>query len=305
MSSKKSSFNLEEFKNLRKSFIEGIFSNNDLLGIFAIKGGSAIDIVHDIGMGRSSIDIDLSMKGDLTLSIDILKETLRESIHAETSKIGLAPIAIKIIPKPKHPINPRQSGYEVTFKLIPLEAYIAKKEYSEQDIDENALFSTDSKMQGPDGKSKFKIDISKFDYWPDNMDYKQVGEVYVQAYPVHQIVCEKIRTACEQLTRDGDRRKSRARDIYDIYAIFESKPDEMSCWNSNVLHEDLEKCFSANNLSLSLLTRFSEIRPLYARTFDQVRATLNETARSNLQEFDFYFNYVASKVQELDSFWDE
>lgn len=67
----------DKLKEIRKLVIISLFSDDDLMDIFVLKGGNALDIAHDIN-SRASVDIDISIESDF--SQDEL-ETVRKKLN--------------------------------------------------------------------------------------------------------------------------------------------------------------------------------------------------------------------------------
>ena len=57
---------LDKMKTLA---IIAMFSDDDFLDLFVLKGGSALDLVHRVS-ARTSVDIDLSLQADLPFPLD-------------------------------------------------------------------------------------------------------------------------------------------------------------------------------------------------------------------------------------------
>lgn len=70
---------------IRKLVIIGVFSDDLILNDFSLKGGNALSIAYDIN-NRASMDIDISMKGDLN-DIDITKKQLENLLENNIRKV--------------------------------------------------------------------------------------------------------------------------------------------------------------------------------------------------------------------------
>mgnify|MGYP000087180705 CR=1 FL=1 len=92
-----------DLKEIRRIVIIALFSDDELMEKFVLKGGNALDIIHSIGT-RSSVDVDLSMSGDFAdledakkrifkglrdrfdaVGFVVFDETLSQSLHAFVS----------------------------------------------------------------------------------------------------------------------------------------------------------------------------------------------------------------------------
>lgn len=65
-----------DLKDIRRLVIIALFSDDELMEKFVLKGGNALDVVYNIGT-RSSVNIDLSIPDDLPTS-KTRKEELSE-----------------------------------------------------------------------------------------------------------------------------------------------------------------------------------------------------------------------------------
>ena len=74
----------EDIKNkIRKLIIMGIFNDDVVLEHFALKGGNALAIGHNINE-RASMDIDISMKDDIN-SLKFSREELKKRLEQNIS----------------------------------------------------------------------------------------------------------------------------------------------------------------------------------------------------------------------------
>lgn len=71
---------LEKTKFIRRLVIISLFADDDLMNVFVLKGGNAIDIIYGLG-DRASIDIDVSMANDFeTDYLEEIRNKLEKSL---------------------------------------------------------------------------------------------------------------------------------------------------------------------------------------------------------------------------------
>lgn len=114
------------------------------------------------------------------------------------------------------------------------------------------------------------------------------------------IVCEKIRAICQQMEAYAlsvqKRRTPRARDFFDINtACAHTKID----FGSAGIVELVENMFRAKRVSLDSLHRIEDDRDFHRQDWDAVRDTVDP--RIKLRAFDFYFDYVREKCEQIAS----
>jgi len=56
---------VDNFERIKKLVIIAMFSDDDLMDILVLKGGNAIDTIHNIAL-RSSIDVDFSIENEFS-----------------------------------------------------------------------------------------------------------------------------------------------------------------------------------------------------------------------------------------------
>jgi len=116
-------------------------------------------------------------------------------------------------------------------------------------------------------------------------------------------VCEKLRAICQQMDEYRERVKKhralRARDFVDIYVASDFFRVDFT---SGDFHALLRKTFAAKYVPLALLGNLRSVREVHREDFESVRATVKPDFQ--LQEYDFYFDFVLEQCQRLESFWD-
>lgn len=183
--------NIELIKRLS---IISMFSDDDLMDMLVLKGGNALDIIHNIGL-RSSKDVDFSIENEFSKEdAPIIEEKIRKVLKETFNDGGFEVFDIKIDERPvrvSREMSKFWGGYQIDFKVIELE------KYKELEADREAL-RRNAAITGPKNKRIFSIDISKFEYCDSKEEYDLEGyTIYV--YTPEMILFEKIRAICQQM----------------------------------------------------------------------------------------------------------
>jgi predicted nucleotidyltransferase component of viral defense system len=121
----------------------------------------------------------------------------------------------------------------------------------------------------------------------------------VFVYSPEMIVLEKLRALCQQVPAYKEivkymTPKSRARDFYDIFNMMQHfKMDFATKENIDLAHD----IFNAKKVPLSFILQLDEQRELHRSSWDTVILTINPL--EELNEFDFYFDFVLKKFSHL------
>ena len=115
--------NLDKIKRLA---VISMFSDDDLMEMFVLKGGNAIDMVHKIAL-RASKDIDFSIENEFKREDyekiqhkieNALGKTFREEGY-EVFDVNLSEKPLKI----SEDVKMFWGGYQIDFKIIGREKY--------------------------------------------------------------------------------------------------------------------------------------------------------------------------------------
>ena len=283
-----------ELNEIKRRIIIALFSDDDLMDMLVLKGGNALDIIYGV-ISRSSFDFDFSIEDeiseeDITVISDkigrVLKSTFRE-VDYEVFDVTFE----QRPPTLSFDMKDFWGGYRVEFKIIDAKKYVELAGNLDS-IRRNAT------VIGPKNRKKIGIDISKFEYCTPKQETELDGyTVYV--YTPAMIVCEKLRAICQQMPEYGEIVKSpsqsaRARDFFDIYTIIEFFKIDLTTEENLEL---LKNIFIAKRVPLVLLVKIPIYREYHRQDFPSVESTV--TPRTNLKDFDFYFDYVVEKSQPL------
>lgn len=278
---------------IKKAVIVAMFADDDLMDILVLKGGNAMDLVHQVN-SRASVDLDFSMKDDLDPDAALGK--IERALQSTLSLHGYHAFDIKMTVRPGQMPDDLASfwgGYLVEFKLI------SEKRAAEVNHDVDTM-RREAILLGEG--SKFTIDISRHEYVEDKERHDLDGyTIYV--YSPEMIVCEKLRAICQQMPEYGlivkrsqrDRGTQRARDFVDIEALVTMFGVDLA---SARAQETITQMFSAKRVPIDFLFSIQEARDFHAQGYEQVRATMKPGVR--VHPFDHYFAFVLQEVKKLE-----
>jgi hypothetical protein len=283
----------DRIERIKKLVIIAMFADDEMMELFVLKGGNALDIVHRVST-RASLDIDLSMESDFGPSkLDLFRPRLERSLKNTFQPEGFEILDLTIEERPEA-VSPEVAkfwgGYRVEFKLIASEKYA-------RFTNDAAALRRNAVMIGPRGK--FQIDISKFEYCHG----KQVEDLegyQIFVYTPLMLVCEKLRAICQQMPEYNaivQRQRPgtpRARDFLDIHTLVRRFHLDMTTQDNRQL---LSNIFKAKRVPLVLLNKIGEFREFHQPDFQAVKATVKPGVQ--LREFEFYFDFVSKLCQKL------
>lgn len=286
----------EQLEAIKRAAIVAMFADDELMDILVLKGGNAMDIVHQVN-SRASVDLDFSMKDDLDHKAFL--PGLRRALETTFDLQGYLAFDIKLLVRPGRMPDELASfwgGYLVEFKLI------SKKRADEVGRDIEQMRREAIRLgEGP----KFTIDISRHEY----VEHKEAHELdgyTIYVYSPAMIVCEKLRAICQQMPEYGQiiQRSSmgnqRARDFIDIEALVEKFGIDLSAEESQQM---VEQMFAAKRVPLAYLSNIPETRDFHALGYDEVRAAMKPGVR--VEPFDHYFDFMVNEVKKLEALWNK
>lgn len=278
-----------DLKEIRRIVIIALFSDDELMEKFVLKGGNALDIIHSIGT-RSSVDVDVSMPGDFA-DLEDAKRRVFKALKDRFDAVGFVVFDETFDPKPSRPRpgqDPRWGGYLVEFKVIARTKY-EQHRHNLEALQRNAL------VVSPGDKRRFKIDISKFEYCTDKQEY-ELDSFTIYAYTLPMMALEKLRAICQQMPDYAQRShpRPRARDFYDIHTVvMAGKLDLTSPENLELL----KHIFDAKEVPVSFLSKIKDNHDFHIVDWPSVQQTVS----SHIEEFDFYFDFVVDMVNQLEA----
>lgn len=290
---------VRQIERIKRLAVIAMFSDDELLDILVLKGGSAIDLLHPAS-GRASRDLDFSIDGDFNDDIDSLRNRFDQLLRDAFAPAGFVVFDVRFKEQPQisTPDLPFWGGYALEFKLAEPEIFEKYKARLQK------LRSRHSLDVGPRQLKTFSIHFSKHEYCSGKQEHELDGYI-IYAYPPQMIACEKVRAICQQAPEYRKMLKSRpgtprARDFFDIQYLSEQYDLP---WTGHKTAELLRAMFEAKKVPLSLLGRISEFRDFHRQGFPAVVATVRPGHK--LRDFDFYFDYVLERVSQLEPFGDK
>ena len=279
--------NLQQFKTWA---IIALFSNDDLAEKFALKGGSALDLIYHIN-SRASVDIDVSMEKDFPPDeLPEITAKLKTTFTDTFEEHGYTIFDFKFTPRPLHQDKKRDKfwgGYSLQFKIYPSDTF------EEASLNMNRA-RLGAEVVGKNNSTVFSIDISKYEYCRNKTSTELEGfSIYV--YTPEMIIYEKLRALCQQLPEyfinNGKFKNARPRDFYDIYTVMINQSIEFSDLNINTL----EEFFNIKKVDLSLLSLLPKYYDVYIQNLPALVDTLTPEAQK-VFDFDQCFNFVISGI---------
>ena len=289
----------DKLRFIRKLVLIAIFSDDDLMDRFVVKGGSAIDLIYKLD-SRASVDIDLSMEDDFSeAELTVVKQKLDVAIRQTFEEHDYTIFDFNITEKPRN-LSPDLSGfwggYQVEFKI--------------QTLDNKSIISTNIEMArktsqiiGLNNSKKFTIDISKFEYCKEK-ESVEIDGYTMYAYTPKMIVIEKLRAICQQMAEypinQGKTKKSRPRDFYDITVI-------VNHYGMTFDEDDFEliqAVFGLKKVDLVLLSLIPNYKNFFSQDLESLRETL---IASRLAQFNFddCYDFVINIAEQILQYNDE
>jgi len=285
---------ISKLEEIRKLGIIAMFSDDDLMEMFVLKGGNAIALFYS-DYSRASIDLDFSLCDDFNEeNFQIIETKIRKVLESTFQENGYIVFDFKFYEKPrerKDGIKNFWGGYRIEFKLIEKERL--------KDFDGDIEKMRKSAMSlGRRERKPFTIDISKHEFCGPKAE-KELDGFTIYVYTPEMIVIEKIRAICQQMPEYPFGTKSaRARDFFDIFILMETIKIDL------LRGENLELfrlIFKAKEVPLEFIRRIPESREFHERDFASVTATVHTGFK--LKDFDYYFDYVVGKTERLKILW--
>lgn len=285
---------MEYLDTLRKLAIIALFTDDDLVDTFVLKGGNALNIAYGVN-DRASMDLDFSMRRDFGIDIKEIEKKISSALERTFFDEGFIAFDIKLYPTPGRVREEYRSfwgGYTLEFKVITIVDY--------DGLDGNLAAAQRNAivMNNNQGK-KMKIDISKYEFTDPKKQIDLDGYA-VFVYTPLMVIYEKLRALCQQVEYYSTHivstnRKRRPRDFFDIYSTLEKFSD------LDLLDEDnlsiLIEMFKIKKVPLFLLDRLKDDRDYHSEAYDSVKETIS--TEYTLQSFDYYFDEVITIVGEI------
>jgi len=287
---------LQRLEQIKKLVVLAMFSDDELMDRFVLKGGNALDLVLRVST-RASLDIDLSMENDFGKDMHSIRLRLEQMLDGtfRPEKYVVFDVTLEERPEVVTPeLAQFWGGYRLEFKLISPDAF-ARCAHDPDAMRRNAMRIG--------GFSKFQVDISKFEYC--GRKRPELFEGYrIFVYTPEMMVGEKLRAICQQMpeyssivkrTRPG---AARGRDFVDIHALVDHFKIDMGNQPNSEL---LRLIFAAKRVPMRLLGEIHAYREFHRPDFQIVKDTVKPGVQ--LRDFDFYFDFVLSLCKRLEPLW--
>ncbi len=290
---------LEKIDSLKKRAIRGMVSSSPFRELLVLKGGNAMDLIHQVG-SRASLDLDFSMPGDFPED-PRLEASLERSLNEAFQEIGYRVIDFKLTEKPRilsEDLADFWGGYSIEFKVVSEKNYLDLREQPDR-------LRKQAEGISPSGSPRIEIDISKYEYCEPKETVNFEG-IFVQVYTLEMIAAEKLRAICQQMeeyapivkrTRPG---APRARDFYDLHRLISNafvNPE------TDRFRELIKNFFSAKKVPLQLLGKVRSYREAHRADFQSVTDTIKPGEL--FESFDYYFDFVCSICDQLEVLWND
>ncbi len=287
-----------QIDKIKTLVVIALFSDDELMEILVLKGGSAIDLIYHTAE-RTSIDVDLSIDGDLPGS-DLTALTARfdRLLNRTFKEEGYEVFDVKLWPRPPE-VSPDfeafWGGYRLEFKVA---ASVASKQ-AHHDARKRRMSAL---VVGQGHRRTFGVDLSRHEYCKPKAEHIIDGyTVYV--YTPEMIVCEKLRAICQQMPEYGKMMRSttqsqRARDFFDIHTLITRFKIKLATPENELL---LRAIYDAKRVPLHLLSKIEETREYHRQGYPALRDSIKPNMKNKFRPFDFYFDFVVAQVAKLDS----
>ena len=288
---------INQLSEFRKLVILAIFSDDELSKLFSLKGGSALDLIHNITY-RSSMDVDVAMQDDIAPEDMIGIEKKLEAALQNTFNEYDPPYSIFQFKFEKRPfkVNLKAKkfwgGYRVEFK-------IRKGIHPIHDLPNPQKAAREAEIINPVSQSKkFIIDISKYEF-TESSEFKELEGYSIKVYTLEMIVYEKLRAICQKLPEyeyAQEPIKARPKDFYDIYMIMKNQPHI----KFELLKLDiLKKFFNKKAVPLNLLFKIQQYKKsVFDEGIEQLEKTLHNTELIDF-ESEKIFEFIIDGINRI------
>lgn len=287
-------YELGQLKKIRMIAIQAMFSDDFLLDNLVLKGGNALDLIYKMN-SRSSVDLDFSMERDFDSgALEEIEKKIKQALVVTFRENGYEVIDFSFEQKPS-PVPDDQlpfwGGYVVEFKITNI--FFAQASKGIKQARQTAF------PLGEGEKKALVIEISKFEFVEPKNDV-EIDDIKIYIYTPAMILFEKLRAICQQteeyseIVKRAYSCKARAKDFYDISAIFEKFSIDVTSDDSL---STLKAIFQSKKVPLHLIGKIELSRELHRQDFKSVESTVWD--RANLKDFDYYFNRVLEIIRPM------
>lgn len=274
---------------IRRLILKALYRDDWLHDQLVLKGGNALALIYGVG-GRSSLDLDFSIRGEFE-DMATASAKIERALRTALSHHGIEVFDYALRQRPSVVKQSWWGGYTAEFKLIASTDATRLGRSVEQMRRQAITIGAGSQTR------TYKIEISKFEYVEDTLG-RVVDGVDVRVYSPLLIAVEKLRALLQQhpeyVQISVRSKKSRSRDLYDIWSI----ADHFALRIEEYL-PTVELVFEAKEVSLNLLGRFREVYSIHMADWADVEISVG----AELEPYDFYFDFVASIADRLHTKW--
>jgi len=280
-----------DLADIRRLVIIAVFSDDVLFERLVLKGGNAISLVYGYGT-RASLDVDFSIDGDFE-NLEEAARRIQSALSDRFRAAGLVLFDYDFKPRPATGgKEARWGGYRAQFKIIE------RSKYEALGADLEAV-RRNAAVIGPLQKRTFVVDLSKWEFC-EPKTFAQLQDYTIYVYTPAMLALEKIRAICQQMPEYQLRVEKipRARDFYDIHVLMSEGKVDLTGPEALELTRNI---FAAKHVPLELIGKLPEQREFHRPDWPSVQ----DTAGTDLQPFDFYFDFVLTATKNLKSLWEE
>lgn len=288
-----------DYFEVKKLIIKSLFADDDLMDIFVLKGGNALSIIYKVN-NRASVDIDVSMEKDFSdynFKLEDIENKTQKAFQTIFSSSDYIAFDFKWEKKPNKKnfeAIPSWGGYCLEFKIIE------KEKFDKTNIELSRKMALKLGKKG----TKYTVDVSRYEYVKDKNEVL-LDNMDIFVYSPLMIINEKLRAICQQMEeyKMSIKKKSRPRDFFDIYNVFQISPEIEEQFLSDDNKENIKNVFNSKNVPLILLNKIKDTYEFHSLGFSSLENTVE--IHTDLKEFEFYFNFILEKIDSLNSFWEK
>jgi predicted nucleotidyltransferase component of viral defense system len=292
--------NIDLVNKIKRIALIALASDDELVETLVLKGGNAIDLAQKPKgntISRTSYDLDYSIEdGDFSEDEITISKRIEATLIQTFLESDFVIIDYKFLNKPNKihkEVANFWGGYKVEFKVIDKKTY-DKNKWNADKLCRGAV------SVNPDNSPVFELEFSKFEHVGQKVAIDVDGyKIYV--YTPEMIVFEKLRAICQQLPEYKDvfstfspKARARARDFYDIHLIMEMHEINPST-KENI--ELIQHIFQAKKVPFSFIKKIRSNKNIHVDNWKSVIDTTS--GYEDLQNFDFYFNFVLQKFENI------
>jgi predicted nucleotidyltransferase component of viral defense system len=282
-----------DFAEIRRLTITALFADDKLVDELVLKGGNALNIVYELTT-RTSLDLDFSIEKDFEDLKDV-ETRISRALSDRFDSAGYVVFDLTIQPKPQtdgSDERPWWGGYELNFKFIEKEKHLTFRDDLEK-LRRNAT------VLAPRQRRTFRVDVSKHEFIQGKVS-KELDHYTIYVYSPAMLAIEKLRAICQQMPEYGMRGHgtARARDFYDIHQILTKTGIDLTTADNFKM---IRNVFAAKKVPLRLIGLIGQEREFHRPDWPAVQ----NSVAGNIEEFDYYFDFVVQEADRLESLWVE